>query len=570
LRFRAKKPPRPSFDPLSASHFRGATAARRIARVVVVANDARASNPAARKSAGAYCSLRAPVVRDERPEETLFAGSAADDDDDDALCSRSSPVVRDPPLSLDQVRAMFPAVSVPRFSLGYAFFENAGGSQVPALVADAVRARMVRAHAQLGAGYIHADRADACADAAHAVVRAVMGVRAGDGDVALGPSTSQLLANLARAFEGSASLAPGDEIVIQRASHEANVSPWTRLADRVGCDVVWWNDADATWDGWEDDTTTTTTTTMMTTGNASKTHALDALRAAVTPRTKIVAACAVSNILGGVVDVPALVRVVRERAHPSCRVVLDAVAYAPHRLVSVAEWGVDWCAFSPYKTFGPHCGALYGREDAFAEVAESGPNHYFVDPAARAYKFELGGVAHEACAGLVGMGAYLRALSGRRAGVGTRTEGEEEEEEEEEEAVDLDLAPPTREDVVVAFERVVELEREPQRALVAILTALEDEGLIAIHGPRTADQAARVPTAAFSPTKKSAADVVAAVRAPPYKIAMRSGHMYAVRLLEDLGLDPNVGVVRVSLAHYNTTEEVARFGEALGAALRGE
>ena len=130
--------------------------------VVVVANDARASNPAARKSAGAYCSLRAPVDRDERPEETLFAGSA-DDDDDDALCSRSSPVVRDPPLSLAQVRAMFPAVSVPRFSLGYAFFENAGGSQVPALVADAVRARMVRAHAQLGAGYPHADRAEACA-----------------------------------------------------------------------------------------------------------------------------------------------------------------------------------------------------------------------------------------------------------------------------------------------------------------------------------------------------------------------------------------------------------------------
>jgi hypothetical protein len=163
--------------------------------------------------ARAYCSLR-PV-----PDAHLATSSASrkrktspcvDDEDANAEETRAeTPLVRRdrlPPLTPSRVRALFPAVSDARHSHGFAFFENAGGSQAPAFVADAIHAHVTHGFAQLGAGYPQSDRADAMADAARAVARAVAGVtpeRLGGtgGDVVIGPSSTQLLANLGRAFD---------------------------------------------------------------------------------------------------------------------------------------------------------------------------------------------------------------------------------------------------------------------------------------------------------------------------------------------------------------------------------
>ena len=326
--------------------------------------------------ARAYCSLR--PVSDARLQPSRASGNEkrlADDEDaipgetreDVPSCHLTRDEAREsrfPPLTPARVRALFPAVSDERLSQGFAFFENAGGSQAPAFVAEAIHEHVLRGFAQLGAGYPQSARADAMADAAHAVAKAMAGVvpeRLGGtgGDVAIGPSTTQLLANLARSFD--ALVGPGDEIVVQRASHEANVAPWVRLAKRTGCTLVWWRDADATADG-------------------DETRILERLRAALSAKTKIVAACHVSNLFGGVLDVPAVVALARKLASPSCAVVLDSVAFAPHRALRVSDWGVDWCAFSPYKTFGPHCGCLFGSRRAFESVRAFGPNHEFVDP----------------------------------------------------------------------------------------------------------------------------------------------------------------------------------------------
>ena len=199
---------------------------------------------------------------------------------------------------------------------------------------------------------------------------------------------------------------------------------------------MWWRDADATADG-------------------DETRILERLRAALSAKTKIVAACHVSNLFGGVLDVPAVVALARKLASPSCAVVLDSVAFAPHRALRVSDWGVDWCAFSPYKTFGPHCGCLFGSRRAFEAVRAFGPNHEFVDPKAHAYKFELGGVAHEVSAGLVGMGKYLRVLSGA-----ARPEASTTKETFGSSYANLERdCVPSREGVLVAFERVASLER---------------------------------------------------------------------------------------------------------------
>jgi selenocysteine lyase/cysteine desulfurase len=511
-------------------------------------------------AAKAYCSLRPAHSDPENPERSFDDGNA----DGDRLLERPE---RFPALTPSEIRSHFPAISDPEHSHGFAFFENAGGSQAPAEVADAIHRHVCHGFAQLGAGYPQSNRADAVADAAHAVVRNVMGVvpchRGGKGgDVAIGPSSTQLLANLGRAMEDGKFLTKEDDVVIHRAAHEANVAPWVNLARRVGCRVVWWNDAD-------DQETPETSGADETERSVSRrpkppgSRRADSFGDILTKNAKLVAVCHVSNLLGGIVDAEAIVRLVREKCPADCQVVLDSVAFAPHRALAVSQWDVDWCAFSPYKTFGPHCGCLYGSEKAFQKLAEFGPNHYFVDPRARAYKFELGGVAHETCAGLLGMGMYIRIASG-----GVRREETHREIMSYER---LRTHVPSREDVLLFFERVRALEAEPQKRLMRLLERLERDGSIRVFGPRTADPEKRVPTVSFVPAGGRPETVPEAVargcRADAHKIAVRSGSMYAARLCEDLGVDPDRGVVRVSLAHYNTVEEVDRFERAVTSAL---
>ena len=114
----------------------------------------------------------------------------------------------------------------------------------------------------------------------------------------------------------------GDEIVVQRAGHEANIGPWVNLARRSGAKLSWW------YPGAD--------------GSAGE---LSELEQIVTEDTKIVALCHVSNLLGEIIDLPTIVKLVRSRASRDCQIVVDGVAYAPHRPIKVSEWGVDWYVF---------------------------------------------------------------------------------------------------------------------------------------------------------------------------------------------------------------------------------
>lgn len=476
----------------------------------------------------------------EHPRYFSIYSSGKPASGDDASDAREGPHALPPsplhprrPPDLAAIRARFPALRD-----GWALMENAGGSQAPDSVSDAVRHHMRRSFCQLGAGYPASDRAVAVVDSAHAVLKTIMGVEPAPlgtgGEVILGGSSTQLLTTLASCFRDADFLRPGDDVVIHRASHEANVGPWVRLAERRGATVRWWglraDDPDAADPG-----------------------SLETLRDALTPRTKIVAACHASNLLGAVVDLPAAVGIIREAASSACQIIVDGVAYAPHRAMSVSDWGVDWYCFSPYKTFGPHSGALFGSDRGLAAV--EGPNHYFVDPRDNPYKHELGGgLAHELCAGIVALGGYLRWLSGAA--------GEEEEGEEEDSGLEGGRTL-TRADVLVAFDRARALEEAPARRAMEALASLRDRGAIRIIGPACSDATVRVPTMSFVPTSAnvSPSDVAAAARED--SVAIRNGNMYGVRLCEDLGIEAGEGVVRVSLAHYNTEDEVERLVLAL-------
>jgi cysteine desulfurase family protein (TIGR01976 family) len=392
---------------------------------------------------------------------------------------------------LTRIRREFPALDT-----GIAFLENAGGSQVPACVADAMHDYMTQTYVQLGAGYPLSKRCTATVDDAHAFARLFVGARRGQ--AILGSSTTALLNLLASCY--AQVLKPGQEIILAETGHEANLGCWKRL-EKLGIVIRWWP---------VDPTTFTCT--------------LDGLRSMMGQRTALVALPHVSNLLGGIADLPAITAM----AHATgARVVADGVAFAPHRAIDVDAWDVDWYVYSTYKVFGPHMAVLYGRDDALAELP--GPNHDFIPRNDLPYQFEPGGANHEGCAGLLALGDYLKVLAGESAD-----------------------APCTRAVVERAFAHAAALE---QPLTARLLDYLNGKPGVRVVGSPVADEH-RVGTVSFRHERLAARDIVAAVDGTG--VAIRHGHMYAYRLCQRLGIPVEDGVVRASFVHYNTPAEVER------------
>ncbi len=395
-------------------------------------------------------------------------------------------------LDPQRLRRGFPALAS-----GVVFLENAGGSQVPACVADAMHRYLRETYVQLGAGHPLSRRCTAIVEAAHDFARTF--VHARRGQAILGSSSTVLLNLLASCY--AQVLRPGQEVILAESGHEANLGPWTRL-ERLGVKVRWWRLDPATF-----------------------TCSLDAMRELLNERTALVALPHVSNLLGGIVDLPAVVAA----AHAvGARVVADGVAYAPHRAIDVDAWDVDWYVYSAYKVYGPHLAVLYGRDDALAELP--GPNHFFIPRDDVPYQFEPGGANHESCAGLLALGEYLKRLAG----------------------VDP-AAPCDREVVTTAFAAAAALE---QPLTARLLEYLQSKPRVRVIGPAISD-ANRVGTVSFVHERLSSREIAAAVDRT--EVAIRHGHMYAYRLCQALGLDPDDGVVRASFVHYNTVAEIERF-----------
>lgn len=389
--------------------------------------------------------------------------------------------------TIQTIRAQFPALAGETV-----YLENAGGSQVPSVVADAIRTYMIGTNVQLGAPYEIARKSTATVHRAHEFINRFMNGE-GIGQTILGPSTTQLITMLAECY--SRVLQPGDEIIICETAHEANAGPWVKL-ERFGMKIKTW---------------TVDPTTLQ--------CSLDDLRSLMTPRTKLVAFPHVSNLLGEVVDVAAITNLVHQHG---ARVVVDGVAFAPHRAIDVAAWDVDFYVYSTYKVFGPHMAALFGRQDALDEL--EGPNHFFI-PNGDAYKFELGGASHEGCAGLLALADYLSVLAGGGSGFERST-------------------------IERAWDHAENIELPLQEQLI---DALASNPKVRIIGPQTAGTE-RVSTISFLHEDLSPQEITA--RTDAANIGIRYGNMYAYRLCQAIGIDPDPGVVRVSMVHYNTPDEI--------------
>ncbi|MCL2554766.1 MAG: cysteine desulfurase-like protein [Actinomycetia bacterium] len=385
-----------------------------------------------------------------------------------------------------RVRRDFPALA-----LNVAHFDGPGGSLVPRQVADAVAATLTGGLANRGSVTAGERRADAVVTGARAAVADLLDCP--PGCVVFARSMTQATYDMARAL--ARQWRAGDEVVVTRLDHDANIRPWVSAAASAGATVRW-----AEFDP------------------ATGALPVDAVAAVLSPRTRLVAVTAASNLLGTRPDVAAIA----EAAHAvGAAVYVDGVHLTPHAAVSLPALGADYYACSPYKFFGPHHGLLAAaRPDLLEQVR---PDKLRPSTDAIPERFELGTLPYELLAGTTAAVDFVADLGG--------TEG------------------PSRRARISASMRQVEAHEEELFARLL-------DGLAAIGGVTVRPAPApRTPTALFSVAGRSPQAVhehlgALGVNAP-------AGSFYAIEAAERLGLGA-AGAVRAGIAPYNDAADVDR------------
>ena len=259
------------------------------------------------------------------------------------------------------IRAHFPALRE-----GAAHFDGPGGTQVPDVVADAVAGTLRSAIANRGRTTVAERRADDIVHAARAAMADLLGADARG--IVFGRSMTQLTYDFSRTL--AKTWVPGDEIVVSRLDHDANVRPWVQAAEAVGATVRWIE--------FDRDTPELT---------------VDDVARVLGPRTRLVAVTAASNLIGTrppVADIAAAVH------DAGALLYVDGVHATAHVSVDVVALGADLYACSPYKLLGPHCGVVAGRVDLLEELR---PDKLLPATDAVPERFELGTLPYELLAG---------------------------------------------------------------------------------------------------------------------------------------------------------------------------
>lgn len=401
------------------------------------------------------------------------------------------------PFDVDFARARFPAFADPE-TARWAHLENAGGSHAAGPVVDLLTTLFSTAKVQPGWDFGPSKAATAAMDRARIAMAATFD--AGPDEIHFGPSTSQNTYVLARAMRPMWS--EGDEIVVTEQDHEANSGVWRRLAE-TGLVVREWR-----------------------VDPHSGLLDLDDLRELVGERTRLVAMTHASNLaatINPVAEVAGLVHAV------GGLLVVDGVSYAPHGGIDVGALDCDVYLYSAYKTFGPHVGMMFVRRELLPRLAHQG---HFFNEAHLHTRLTPAGPDHAVIGATAGIVDYYDAL--------------------------YDHHHPGAE--ASAAERVRAVSRlfaaHETALMTPLLELLDSRDGVRIVGSTEADAAVRAPTIAFASDRASSASIYDALIAA--EVSCGHGHFYAHRLVTALGLDPDDGVVRLSMVHYNTADEVDR------------
>jgi cysteine desulfurase family protein (TIGR01976 family) len=390
---------------------------------------------------------------------------------------------------VDQLRARFPALAS-----GVAHFDGPGGSQVPDAVADAIRTTLVAGMSNRGRMTAAERYADAVVLAARQAMADLLG--ADPGGIVFGRSMTQLTFDLSRAL--AKTWQPGDEVVVTRLDHDANIRPWLIAAESAGA-VVRWAEFDP----------------------ATGELPVENVAEVITPRTRLVAVTAASNLLG---TRPRLSEITALAHDVGALCFVDGVHFTAHAPVDVDAIGADLYACSPYKFLGPHCGVVAGRVSLLEQLR---PDKLLPSTDVVPERFELGTLPYELLAGTTAAVEFL-----------------------------ADLAPPapTRREQLVAAMSLVEEHEDRLRSVI-------EEGLATLPGVEVRSRATvRTPTLLLTFENR---DPVEAYRFLTERdINVPAGSFYAIEASRFLGLG-DAGGLRVGLAPYSSRSDVDRLLDAL-------
>ncbi|MFN2192296.1 MAG: cysteine desulfurase-like protein [Candidatus Promineifilaceae bacterium] len=397
-------------------------------------------------------------------------------------------------IDVNALRKQFPALQREVNGRQLSFLDGPGGTQVSQSVIDAMSDYLARGSSNLGGPFLTSREAEEVTDNARLAMQDFLNARRPE-EIAFGQNMTSLTFAVSRAI--SRGWQPGDEIILTRLDHDANISPWLLAAEERGVTVRWldFEPSDC----------------------VLKLHTLPDL---LNEKTRLVAVSYASNAVGSLTDVKEVARLAHEQG---ALVYVDSVHYAPHNLIDVQDLDCDFLVCSSYKFFGPHQGVLFGKYDLLADLMA-----YKVRPAPAEPpgKWETGTQSFESLAGSTAAVDYIAAIGG---GAGSR-----------------------RERIVRAMWAIKAYERSLSERFLR--GAVQIPGLQVFGITDIENLENRAPTFAVRLDGYTAEEV--ATRLGDQGIFVWHGHYYAVAVMERLGLLDQGGLVRIGFVHYNTHDEV--------------
>tara|TARA_B100000900_G_scaffold404763_1_gene413526 strand:+ start:705 stop:1985 length:1281 start_codon:yes stop_codon:yes gene_type:complete len=413
---------------------------------------------------------------------------------------------------IEQIRGKFPALNIKDSGVRRIYFDNPAGTQVPIEVIDAVQKCMIESNANIQGGFETSNRVDKILDEFHQSMADFLNATSSE-EIIFGQNMTTLTLHISRSI--GRLLSKGDEIILSRMDHDANISPWLLLAEDIGLSVKW-----------------------LSFDTEKYEFDLNSLENLLSDKTKIICIGGASNLLGTINDIKSICKIAKKA---NALTYVDAVQLAPHVSIDVQDIDCDFLVCSAYKFFGPHQGILWGKRELLKSLSP-----YKVRPATSELPgcFETGTQSHEGMAGTTAAVNYF-AWIGREYAETYQIENKYKNERTK--------------FVHAALDYLFEYEKLLTIDLIEGLQNIKNVQVQGITEKNALDR--RLPTVSFSVSGLSPSRIAEGLAKE--NIFVWSGHSYALEVVKSLNLLDEGGVLRTGPVHYNTINEVHDFLEIL-------